>query len=122
MTSLKTIIVASVLALLATAPVVTAAPYSPALEDAGVIRVYIRDNVGAFHHAPEMAHTFAARNAALPLDKRQSFASVQACYASDCTDCRLVFEDSYSGNTGCIRVENTRCLIVSNMVNANIVY
>jgi hypothetical protein len=120
MTSLKTIIMASILAFLAIAPGVTAAPYSSP-EDAGDVRVYIRDDDGAFHHTPEMAHAIVVRSAASPYEKR-SHAYVEACFASDCTNCREVFNRNFSSNSNCINVENTRCLIVSGMDNANIKY
>ena len=72
MPSLHTILMASIAALLATAPIVSAVP-SPQDD----VRVYIRNPDFSYDLSPNMAQEIQARNVS-PLTKR-SHATVEAC-------------------------------------------
>ncbi|KAJ5498852.1 hypothetical protein PEXP_087140 [Penicillium expansum] len=81
--------------------------------------VMIRDENFAYHKSEEMANIILARNSESPLVKR-SHAKVQACRTSSCTDCTTVFDADLSSPSACIPADNTACLIVSNLDDANI--
>lgn len=83
------------------------------------ITVYVRDTNFAYHPSEEMAHAVRARNADDTIAKR-SYATVQACYTSSCTDCYTVFNAAFVTSTSCISAENTACLIISNLENAHV--
>lgn len=83
------------------------------------ITVMIRDDNFAYHQSEEMANIVLARNSETSLVKR-SYATVQACRTSSCTDCTTVFDGSLASPSACIPAENTACLIVSNLEDATI--
>ncbi|KUM62162.1 hypothetical protein ACN42_g4959 [Penicillium freii] len=83
------------------------------------ITVMIRDENFAYHQSEEMANIVLARNSETSLVKR-SYATVQACRTSSCTDCTTVFDGSLASPSACIPAENTACLIVSNLEDATI--
>ncbi|KGO77501.1 hypothetical protein PITC_038090 [Penicillium italicum] len=83
------------------------------------ITVMIRDENFAYHKSEEMANAVLARNSEYPLVKR-SHATVQACRTSSCTGCTIVFDNNLASPSACISAENTGCLIVSNLEDANI--
>ncbi|KAM5383836.1 hypothetical protein ACJZ2D_001825 [Fusarium nematophilum] len=100
---------------------VAAIPTVSSADAVGETQVYIRDADFAYHPSESMTQVIKARNAELPMHKR-STARVEACYAPDCTSCRVVFDGSFESNTPCIPAINTACLIVSNLNDAKVVF
>ena len=83
------------------------------------LAVLIRADDYSYGHNETMAAVIRSNAVSFGLEKRAD-AKVQACATSSCTDCRVVWDGTFSSNSGCIPADNTACLIISRLDNANI--
>lgn len=92
---------------------------SPTVEAYPNMHVLIRNHTdSSYIHSKELDAIVRGRFQSLPIKKRLH-ATVQACYNSDCTNCRVIVDGSTSA---CIHAAGTECLIIYNLDGANIEY
>ncbi|KAE8447026.1 hypothetical protein EG329_011160 [Mollisiaceae sp. DMI_Dod_QoI] len=94
----------------------------PALESEQFLpnlAVLIREDDYSYNHSETMTAAIRSNAMSFGLAKRAN-AKVQACSTTSCTDCRTVWDGSFSSNSACIPADNTACLIISNLDDANV--
>jgi hypothetical protein len=115
---------ATLLPLFLGAPVISSSPVPPSANDALSSVIAIVRGENSTYTISEDTTSLIKRDPDTyglgHLAKRESYATVQACYTSSCTNCYTVWDGSFSSNSACLSATNTACLIISNLQNANV--